>query len=303
MKSFCRSMSFKGSLAVGLLAAGLSSSGIIARAQSFEVAAADQSPPAPAVTYPAGISDILKLVDAKLDVEIIKAYIKGAPFAYHLNASDIIALKDRGVPSDVITAILQHGAEVSSQGVMPGPYASVPPPTPYPTYPYSANPYTEFDASGSPVYAYPADYSGYGYPYYSQGYPWYYNYWYNYCRPVAWPYFSFGFFGDRFHRFHDHDFDRFHHFRDFDRFHRFNNFDRFHRFDGSHSPFARPGMTAGTFSQPGFNNRAGFPAGRMAAPRTFASAPRAGSFAPRCGFAMRGGGGGSRGGGFSGGHR
>ena len=288
MKSFYRGINFKGPMAVGIVAIGLFSSGIIARAQSSDVAAADQPPPAPVVTYPSGINDILKLVDAKLDVEIIKAYIKSSPVAYHLSASDVIALKDRGVPSGVIADIMQHGAEMRAQGMqgmMPGPYAGVPPPAPSPTYPYSANPYAEFDAGGSPVYPYPGDYSGYGYPAYSQGYP-YYNYsWYNYGWPVTWwPYYSFGFFGDRFHRFHD-----------FDRFHHFNNFDRFHRFDGFRSPFSRPGLTARNFPQTGFNNRAGFAAGRMAAPRTFAPATRGG-------FAVRGGGGGGfHGGGFSGG--
>jgi len=42
--------------------------------------------------------EILKMVDAKVDAEVIKAYIQVSQVAYSPSATEIIALKDRGVP-------------------------------------------------------------------------------------------------------------------------------------------------------------------------------------------------------------
>src|SRR5437667_385631 len=52
---------------------------------------------APTMQYSAGIGDILKMVAAKVDAEVVKAYIKNSPIPYTLNASEIIALKEHGV--------------------------------------------------------------------------------------------------------------------------------------------------------------------------------------------------------------
>src|ERR1700719_1888762 len=82
-----------------------------------------------------GIPDILKMVDAKIDADVIKAYINSSRIAYNPNVNEIIALKDRGVSSDLLTALLQRGAEVRSQA--PAPVAPAPNP-----YPAVAAPYT-----------------------------------------------------------------------------------------------------------------------------------------------------------------
>src|SRR5437660_9592948 len=60
------------------------------------------------IRYSAGIADILKMVDAKVDAEVIKAYVKSSPILYNPNAAEIIALKDHGVSSDVLVALLQR---------------------------------------------------------------------------------------------------------------------------------------------------------------------------------------------------
>src|SRR5215831_5090758 len=49
------------------------------------------------LSYSPGLRDILKMLDAKVDVEVIKAYIKSAPIAFSPSASEIIALKQHNV--------------------------------------------------------------------------------------------------------------------------------------------------------------------------------------------------------------
>lgn len=146
------------------------------------------APTSPVARYSAGIGDIVKLVDAKVDPEVIKTYVNNSPTAYNPSASEIIALKDRGVGSDILTAILQRGAAVRAQAVQANQAAAaaVPPPYPAPTYDYGAQP-----GYYAPSYVVPTDsYPSYAYasaPYYS-GYCGYGCGW-----PYYWPWLSFNF--------------------------------------------------------------------------------------------------------------
>src|SRR6266568_860276 len=70
--------------------------------------------------YSPGIGEILKMVDAKVDVTVVKAYIKNSPTAYNPNANEIIALKQRGMGDDIITALIQRGGEVRAQAMQGG---------------------------------------------------------------------------------------------------------------------------------------------------------------------------------------
>src|SRR5437870_5084594 len=82
--------------------------------------------------YSQGIGEILKLVDAKVDVTVIKTYIKNSPTAYNPNASEIIALKQRGVGDDIMTTLIQRGGEVRGQAMQIGRTpASTAPAVPY----------------------------------------------------------------------------------------------------------------------------------------------------------------------------
>src|SRR6516164_1030360 len=67
------------------------------------------------VTFTPALRDILKMVDAKVDPNVIKAYIKNAPIAYNPTASEIIALKQHGVPDELIATVLERGGEVRTQ--------------------------------------------------------------------------------------------------------------------------------------------------------------------------------------------
>ena len=188
MKTSKQSKNLRSRLAGGLLIAGTLAVTMpflcpSAEARATVSASATVSGTSESTTlrYSAGIEDILKMVDAKVDTEVVKAYIKNSSTAYNPNVSEIIALKDHGVPSDVITAVLQHGAEVRSQAarsmqanvapaVAPQPYANTP--YPYgqaPAYGYGSQPVYADYGYNYPVYS--SAYSDYGYPYYS--YPYY----------------------------------------------------------------------------------------------------------------------------------
>jgi hypothetical protein len=160
------------------------------------------APPTLASDVPVKLSpamkDILKLFDAKVSPGVVKAYIANYPYAYNANADQIIFLKERGVPSDVIEAMVQHRPQMAAappQASRPGAngqgqpapaYSQAPAPTIAPTYTYSPAYDTYTPPSTVHVIPYTSAYNyywGYGY-----AYPWYasYSYWpyYNWgCRP------------------------------------------------------------------------------------------------------------------------
>ena len=59
--------------------------------------------------------EILKMVDAKVSPDVIKAYVESAAVACNPTATDIVALKTRGVPDDITTVLLKRSAEVRGQ--------------------------------------------------------------------------------------------------------------------------------------------------------------------------------------------
>jgi hypothetical protein len=152
---------------------------------------------APAARYSSSVADIVKLVDAKVDAEVIKTYVRNSPTAYNPSAMEIIALKDRGVGSEILTAMLQHGAEVRAQSVQAAQMAqsaaaSQPNPgaaTAYaPAYDYGTQPVYPNSAYSYPVSSYVSPSYDYAYPGYSYG-------WsdYGYGWPYYWPSLSFDF--------------------------------------------------------------------------------------------------------------
>jgi hypothetical protein len=142
---------------------------------------------APAARCSPGVADIVKMVDAKVDAEVIKTYIKNSPTAYNPSANEIIALKDRGVGPEILTAMLQRGAEVrvqSMQAAQAAASASAPqtypsgvnPNAAVPGYDYGTQPAYPNYAYSYPAnsYVYPSD--AYAYPAYGYGYSWpYFN--------------------------------------------------------------------------------------------------------------------------------
>jgi hypothetical protein len=154
------------------------------------------------------VASVLRLLDAKVDPEVIKAFIRNSAVLYRLSADQIIALKNRGVPPDVLGMLVQQGA---GSATPPG----LPLAAPYPGGPnlYTPAPYGGYGQDLGPT-------QGYGYPYatdypyanpsYDYGYPYDDWWWYGaYGYPWGWGwggywpfYYGYGHFGNGFnHRF------------------------------------------------------------------------------------------------------
>src|SRR5690242_4584449 len=68
---------------------------------------ASTPPPPPAtremsISFSRGVNDVLKMLDAKVDPAVIRAYINNSTTAFNPTAQEIIALKRRGVPDELI---------------------------------------------------------------------------------------------------------------------------------------------------------------------------------------------------------
>jgi hypothetical protein len=141
--------------------------------------------------YSAGIGDILKMLDAGVPKDVLKAYIDNSPVAYRPGADEIIALHKRGVSSEIITALLHRGEEVRSKEAQVKRAAqSLPVRRVTAQLPTSYAP-AEADAL-APQPDYPAYSSAYSYPAYS--YPTYWSYSYvspYYYSSFYYPYFSY----------------------------------------------------------------------------------------------------------------
>ena len=152
----------------------------------------------PAGTYSAGITEIIKMLDAKIDAPVILAYIQNSTIPYNPDATELIALKDHGASTETLVILLHHGDELRlqlGQAQSPAKPPSVapaydyPPAAAYPPYPYgyddssyAPNPATDYGyASGWPLAYWPSvGISGYGpygyahgryYPRSGYGYP------------------------------------------------------------------------------------------------------------------------------------
>src|SRR5882724_6567618 len=102
------------------------------------------------VQFSQGIGEILRMVDAKVDAVVIQAYIKNSFAAYNPSANEIIALKARGVSNNILTALLERGAEVRALAMQ----GNVTTGSPAPSAPYEPAP----TYGAPPVYPYPQGY-------------------------------------------------------------------------------------------------------------------------------------------------
>lgn len=122
----------------------------------------------PAGTYSAGITEIIKMLDAKVDAQVILAYIQNSPIPYNPEATELIAVQEHGASTELLIALLHHGDELGLQLAQPQSAADPPlaappydygPEAAYPAYPYSypgssdaPYPATEYSyASGWPL--------------------------------------------------------------------------------------------------------------------------------------------------------
>jgi len=79
---------------------------------------------APAVS--SGIADVLKMLDAHVSPEVIKAYIENSASTFDVTPSDLIVLKQHNVTDDVTVALLKHGATSATAAPATAPAAATP---------------------------------------------------------------------------------------------------------------------------------------------------------------------------------
>jgi len=144
------------------------------------------------------LEEIVKLSKAGVAESVTLAYIQTSPTAYALDAQDILRLRELGVSSPVVTAMMQHGDELrrsaaaashqtQSTAVARATPSAVPAPAPVsyapsPSYPANSVSVTYIGYPRSDCYP---GYVGYGYGGWSPSY-------YSYA-----PRFGYGAFGPR----------------------------------------------------------------------------------------------------------
>jgi hypothetical protein len=88
--------------------------------------------PAPAASETLTNATVIQLVKAGLGNDAVIAKIKATPGKYDLNTADLIALKDAGVPGDVIAAMIAGPAKVEAAPVAMS-LTDINPMTPHPS--------------------------------------------------------------------------------------------------------------------------------------------------------------------------
>ncbi|MBC8002799.1 MAG: hypothetical protein H7X97_09450 [Opitutaceae bacterium] len=68
----------------------------------------------PMANPPVSIADVLKMIDAGVSPDIIKALVENSTAAYDPNAADLITLKTNGVPDDVTASLMKRVAEIKA---------------------------------------------------------------------------------------------------------------------------------------------------------------------------------------------
>jgi hypothetical protein len=132
----------------------------------------------------AGLPEIVKMHKAGVDASVLMAYVRNSPVAYHPSAKEIIYLRDQGISSDLISAMLQRGGELRDRAAeaqreernRATPPPAAPPAAPAapapatPSPPQAAAPVVVYANNPDPVYPTYVNYA------YSYAAPAYYNY-------------------------------------------------------------------------------------------------------------------------------
>lgn len=139
----------------------------------------------------AGLPEIVKMHKAGVDASVLLAFVQNSPTAYHPSAKEIIYLRDQGLSSEIISAMLRRGGELRERAAEAAreersratpPPAPAAPATPAPPQAAAPAPVVVYANPVQPVYTAPSYVS---YPAYSYASPAYYNY--SYYRPYYRP--------------------------------------------------------------------------------------------------------------------
>lgn len=80
-------------------------------AQNNPVATPQKATTEPPAATPVGAAELLKLAQAGVSPDVMKAYVEHAPVALNPSASDLVALKEKGVNDEVTMALIKRSAE------------------------------------------------------------------------------------------------------------------------------------------------------------------------------------------------
>jgi hypothetical protein len=70
----------------------------------------------PATTQPpTSVQEVVKMMEAGVSKEVLKAYVENNHFDYVPTAQDLILLKQHAVPDDITTALVKRSAEAQAQ--------------------------------------------------------------------------------------------------------------------------------------------------------------------------------------------
>src|SRR4051794_1037853 len=76
-----------------------------------------------APVFSVGVGEVVKLFQSGVDQTVILTYIKTSPAVFQPNADEIIRLHNLGIPSPMITAMLDRGGELRQHAPQPAAYA------------------------------------------------------------------------------------------------------------------------------------------------------------------------------------
>jgi hypothetical protein len=139
-----------------------------------------------------GVSDVLKMLDAGVSKDVLKAYVENSTVAYNLTSADIIALKEHGVTDDITVILLKRSAESRAQVAQAAsnPNSSTNVPVRVVRYMNSANVDPESEDYFQYYYLYPRTLA---YSYQTLGYPFGpYNYSYSTYGPYSYGPYGYG---------------------------------------------------------------------------------------------------------------
>src|SRR6266478_4295125 len=112
-----------------------------APAQQIEGAPPQAPAPAtPQTTVSPSVAEVIRLAESGTGEDVVVAYIQNSPATFNLTADNILYLKDVGVTSAMITAMLNHDSSVRNQPLPPAPAEQQPPPPSQPPPPQEAPP-------------------------------------------------------------------------------------------------------------------------------------------------------------------
>jgi hypothetical protein len=92
----------------------------------------------PNVRLTAPVAELIKLADSGVDEGVMLAFVTNSTSTFNLGAEEIIYLNDIGVPSVVVTAMIQRDQTLKELAANTAPAPAAPAPAPYPSEPAPA---------------------------------------------------------------------------------------------------------------------------------------------------------------------